>query len=175
MAAELWTAAECAAYHGIEGTDPARTWRSYAQRGYAPKHVSRKGRTPLWDADEVRAWTRLGQGARTDLKETPMTPVAPAEPVARAVYGREIHVRGRVFRAVHVDGYAHIDLLTRREPRFESDRDEDRPDEWVQVERYTTLDITFDDAARRRFDAWVERELRAELDKPGMHLRTYSA
>src|SRR5690606_10994970 len=118
----------------------------------------------LWDADEVRAWTRPGQGARTDLKETPMTPVAPAEPVARAVYGREIHVRGRVFRAVHVDGYAHIDLLTRREPRFESDRDAERPGEWGHAEPYTTLGRTFDDAGGPLFDAWGERDLRAELD-----------
>lgn len=174
MAAELWTAAECAAYHGLGGTDPARTWRSYAARGYAPASVTKRGRTPLWDAAEVRAWTRPGRGTRTDLKENAMlAPVAPAAPIARAMYGRELRIDGRAFLAVHVDGYAHIDLLTRREPHFESDRDETREAEWVQVERYVTLDVVFDDEARRRFDAWVERDLRAELAEPGKHLRTY--
>lgn len=102
-----------------------------------------------------------------------MQTTAPAEPITRAVYGREIRVRDRAYLVVHVDGYAHIDLLTRREPRLESGRDDSRPDEWVRVERYATLDLRFDDLARRRFDAWVETELRAELDEPGKHLRTY--
>lgn len=175
MPTELWTAAECAAYHHIGGGDPARTWRSYSSRGYAPKPIDHKGRTPLWDAEEIRTWTRPGRGARTDLKETAtMAPVAPAEPLTRAVYGRELRIGNRAFLAMHVDGYAYIDVLTRREPRFESRRDDDRPAEWVQVERYTTLDITFDDPARRRFDAWVDGELRSDLEaQPGKYLRTY--
>ncbi|WP_242892379.1 hypothetical protein [Actinomadura litoris] len=165
---ELWTSAECGAYHGV--TD--RSWRSMVSRGYAPKHVTAKGRTLLWDADQVRAMPRPGQGARTDLTESVMQPTTPAEPLSRAVYGRELRLGDRVFRAVHIDGDTGIDLYVRREPRFESDRDDSR-DEWVRVDRYTTLDITFDDAARRRFDAWAEQELRPELDKPGKHLRTY--
>lgn len=73
---------------------------------------------------------------------------------------------------VHTDGYAHIDLLTRREPRFASDFDPERPEEWVLVERYTTADVRFDDTARAAFDAWVESK-RPELEQPGVFLQTY--
>ena len=42
------------------------TWRSYVSRGNAgaPKPVRHVGRTPLWNADEVRQWhaQRPGRG-----------------------------------------------------------------------------------------------------------------
>lgn len=59
-AAEEWTAQECAQHIG---TTPG-TWRSYTARGQAPSPVRHVGRTPVWDADQVRAWaaTRPGRG-----------------------------------------------------------------------------------------------------------------
>lgn len=62
---ERWTAERCAAEWGIR---PA-TWHSYVRRDRptAPLPVAHVGRTPLWDADEVRTWPRPGRGARTDL------------------------------------------------------------------------------------------------------------
>jgi hypothetical protein len=104
-----------------------------------------------------------------------MQAVPPPQPLARPIHGRELRIGERAYLVLHIDGYAHIDVLTRREPRFASAENADRPTEWVQVERYATLDLVFDDEARRRFDAWVEGELRAELSEPGKHLRTYTA
>lgn len=166
-AADEWTRAQCAAFWKIEPD----TWSGYVTRDLAPKPTRRVGRTPLWDADAVRAWNRPGSGARTDLNGRP----APADvpPLARAIHGRSLIIGDRAFMAIHVDGYAHIDLLTRREPRFATDADPDRPVEWVQVQRYVTDNVIFDAAARERFDAWVERDLRAELEKPGAYLQTY--
>lgn len=70
MPIEEWTADQCAAEWGVK----PKTWHSYVARGFAPKRVRKVGRTPLWDATEVRSWTRPGRGARTDLttpKEKP--------------------------------------------------------------------------------------------------------
>lgn len=50
----------------LAGVKP-KTWSGYVTRGQAPAPVRRVGRTPLWDADEVRAWVRSrpGQGSRS--------------------------------------------------------------------------------------------------------------
>lgn len=63
MTTEEWTADRCAAEWGVR----LKTWHSYVARGFAPKRLRKVGRTPLWDAAEVRAWPRPGRGARTDL------------------------------------------------------------------------------------------------------------
>jgi len=59
---EEWTADQCAAHIGVAHD----TWRSYVSRGNAgaPKPVRHVGRTPLWNADEVRQWhaQRPGRG-----------------------------------------------------------------------------------------------------------------
>lgn len=34
------------------------TWSSYVARGHAPAPIEHVGRTPLWDADQLRAWLR---------------------------------------------------------------------------------------------------------------------
>ena len=63
---ELWTISQCAKHCGITAT----TWRGYRSRSAqntSPKPVARlDGRTPLWDADEVREWhaSRPGSPAR---------------------------------------------------------------------------------------------------------------
>lgn len=64
-----WTATECAEEWGIK----PRTWHSYVARGQAPKPDRRVGRTPVWDAETVRAYPRPGRGARMDLIDTPGT------------------------------------------------------------------------------------------------------
>ncbi|QHO90283.1 hypothetical protein CWT12_01530 [Actinomyces sp. 432] len=60
--AEEWTASQCAEHIGVS----PRTWRSYAARGNAGAPAPRRhvGRTPVWDADEVRTWaaSRPGRG-----------------------------------------------------------------------------------------------------------------
>lgn len=38
----------------------AATWRAYVARDQAPRPGEHVGRTPLWDADEVRAWAARG-------------------------------------------------------------------------------------------------------------------
>lgn len=49
----LWTAAQCAEHCGVNKP----TFAAYAARGTAPGVCARfDGRTPLWDAEEVRAW-----------------------------------------------------------------------------------------------------------------------
>nr|WP_234456641.1 hypothetical protein [Corynebacterium macginleyi] len=52
----MWTINQCAEHCGITPT----TWRSYRNRGRthpSPQPVTHlDGRTPLWDAAEVRAW-----------------------------------------------------------------------------------------------------------------------
>lgn len=168
MSTEEWTRAQCAQYWNIQPS----TWAGYVSREQAPQPIRHVGRTPLWNSDDVRAWHRPGQGARTDRKGEMMS-ATPPPPLARAVHGRYLVIGGRAFLATHTDGYAHIDLLTRREPRFETDRDENRPEEWVRVERYVTTDIQFDAAAKERFDVWVEQALRPEMEKPGAFLQTY--
>ena len=64
---ELWRVAECAEHGGVSPS----TWRSYMRPGLsAPAAVAHlDARTPLWDAEQVRAWhaARPGRGARTDL------------------------------------------------------------------------------------------------------------
>jgi hypothetical protein len=64
---ELWTTAEAAAHHGIR----PQTWSSYRARYPAttPSPITpRRGAGDRYVADEVRAWTRPGQGTRTDLR-----------------------------------------------------------------------------------------------------------
>jgi hypothetical protein len=58
--AEEWTRDQCAKEWKVEPD----TWSGYVTRGQAPKPTRHIGRTPLWDADEVRGWQRPGQGAR---------------------------------------------------------------------------------------------------------------
>nr|WP_255716731.1 hypothetical protein [Corynebacterium sp. ACRPR] len=59
----MWTVNQCAEHCGITAT----TWRSYRKRGAthpSPRPVARlDGRTPLWDADEVRAWHESRPGS----------------------------------------------------------------------------------------------------------------
>jgi predicted DNA-binding transcriptional regulator AlpA len=59
---EEWLVKDCAAHWGVKPS----TWRSYVARGQAPQPVRKVGRESLWDAAEVRAYSRPGQGARTD-------------------------------------------------------------------------------------------------------------
>ncbi len=60
---ELWTIAQCAAHCGVT----ASTWRSYSRTGgklsppEATQHLD--GRTPLWDAEEVKAWHAARPGS----------------------------------------------------------------------------------------------------------------
>lgn len=63
MSTEEWAAERGASEWGVK----PKTWHSYVARGFAPKPVRRVGRTPVWDAAEVRSWPRPGRGARTDL------------------------------------------------------------------------------------------------------------
>ncbi len=59
-----WTAQDCADYIGVA----VSTFRGYVTRGDcdAPRPVRHVGRTPVWDAAEVRAWheARPGKGGR---------------------------------------------------------------------------------------------------------------
>ena len=64
---EEWTVQQCAEHVGIK----ASTWRSYVARDQAPQPIRRIGATPVWDAAQIRAWRRPGQGSRTDLKAQP--------------------------------------------------------------------------------------------------------
>lgn len=63
---DLWQRSECADHVGVTPS----TWSAYVARDQAPSPTKHVGRTPLWDADEVRDWNanRLGRGARTDLR-----------------------------------------------------------------------------------------------------------
>lgn len=60
MTDEKWTAEKCAAEWAVQ----PRTWHSYVARGYAPAPVEHVGRTPVWDAEQVRSWQRPGRGNR---------------------------------------------------------------------------------------------------------------
>lgn len=51
--AEL-TAQECGE---LAGCAPV-TFRSYSNRGQAPKPVRHVGRTPVWDEEEVKEWIK---------------------------------------------------------------------------------------------------------------------
>ena len=49
----LWRVIDCATYCGIG----PRTWANYCANGRTPQPVAHlDGRTPLWDAEEVKAW-----------------------------------------------------------------------------------------------------------------------
>lgn len=57
----LWRTADCAEFTGLT----IRTWSGYAARGQRPASVAHlDARTPLWDAEEVRAWQAGGPRAR---------------------------------------------------------------------------------------------------------------
>ncbi|OSQ14682.1 helix-turn-helix transcriptional regulator [Corynebacterium diphtheriae] len=50
---ELWRVADCATHVGIT----PRTWTNYAANHRTPAPVAHlDGRTPLWDAEEVKTW-----------------------------------------------------------------------------------------------------------------------
>lgn len=49
--AEEWTAQQCADHWGVA----VKTWHAYVARNQVPAPVRRVGRTPLWDAEEIRA------------------------------------------------------------------------------------------------------------------------
>ena len=56
----LWRVIDCAAYCGIG----PRTWANYRANGRTPQPVAHlDGRTPLWDAEEVKAWHAGRPGA----------------------------------------------------------------------------------------------------------------
>lgn len=60
---EYWTAAQCSAHCGVAKS----TFAAYATRGQAPSVVARfDGRTPLWDAEEVKAWHAARPSRQTD-------------------------------------------------------------------------------------------------------------
>lgn len=65
MDREEFTAAQCAEVWGIK----TKTWHSYVARGHAPQPARHAGRTPLWDAAQVRTarTQRPGAGTRTDI------------------------------------------------------------------------------------------------------------
>ena len=49
----LWRTVECAEHCGIG----PRTWANYHTKGRCPRIVAHLDqRTPLWDAEEVKAW-----------------------------------------------------------------------------------------------------------------------
>lgn len=53
---EEWTSAQVLDYLATQGKHiNATTWRSYVAREQAPQPVRKVGRTPLWDAAEIRA------------------------------------------------------------------------------------------------------------------------
>lgn len=57
---ELWRGADCAEHCGIAPT----SWRSYIRRGIPPAPVTHlDARTPLWDAEEVKAWNAARPGS----------------------------------------------------------------------------------------------------------------
>lgn len=49
---ELWRIADCAAWCGIR----ASTWRQYTAAGRVPTPGGQLGKTPLWNAEEVKTW-----------------------------------------------------------------------------------------------------------------------
>lgn len=50
---ELWRTADCSTFAGVS----IRTWGGYVARDQCPQPIARlDARTPLWDAEEVRAW-----------------------------------------------------------------------------------------------------------------------
>ncbi|MFN3600490.1 MAG: helix-turn-helix transcriptional regulator [Dietzia sp.] len=55
----FWTVRQCAEHCGIS---PA-TWRSYVGRGQCPAPTTKFEGSPLWDADEVRAWHAVRPGS----------------------------------------------------------------------------------------------------------------
>ena len=56
----LWRVIDCATYCGIG----PRTWANYHAGGRTPQPVAHlDGRTPLWDAEEVKAWHAGRPGA----------------------------------------------------------------------------------------------------------------
>ncbi|ALE76381.1 hypothetical protein Ae168Ps1_5833 [Pseudonocardia sp. Ae168_Ps1] len=57
-----WTSDECAAHWGVQ----VGTWNSYVSRGQAPAPLPGPGPDgrKVWDADEVRSWSRPGAGRR---------------------------------------------------------------------------------------------------------------
>ena len=58
--AVLWTTADCAAHCGITES----SWRSYVRRRMPPERVGHiNARTPLWFADEVKAWHAARPGS----------------------------------------------------------------------------------------------------------------
>lgn len=56
----LWRGADCADHCGLS----ASSWRSYVRRCMPPEPVAHlDARTPLWDADAVRAWHAARPGS----------------------------------------------------------------------------------------------------------------
>lgn len=57
---ELWRVTDCATHVGIT----PRTWTNYAANHRTPEPVAHlDGRTPLWDAEEVRTWNANRPGS----------------------------------------------------------------------------------------------------------------
>lgn len=108
---EEWTAAQCAEAWDIK----PRTWHGYVARDQAPKPARHIGRTPVWDAEIVRAYPRPGRGARTDLstKETSMRIQDLADQVATSLgdHGDDFDVEGIVEEIVREYGRVNIDSV----------------------------------------------------------------
>ena len=57
---ELWRVKECATHCGIKPS----TWTTYSAQGRTPTPVGHfDQRTPLWDAEEVKAWHTARPGS----------------------------------------------------------------------------------------------------------------
>ncbi|MBE7338087.1 helix-turn-helix transcriptional regulator [Corynebacterium aurimucosum] len=57
---ELWRVKECAEHCGIKPS----TWTTYSAQGRTPESVGHfDQRTPLWDAEEVKAWHAARPGS----------------------------------------------------------------------------------------------------------------
>lgn len=63
---EEWPAERCADYWGVK----LRTWHGYVARRQVPQPARHAGRTPLWDAAEIRAAAagRPRAGQLTDIR-----------------------------------------------------------------------------------------------------------
>ena len=57
---ELWRVTDCATHVGIT----PRTWTNYVANHRTPEPVAHlDGRTPLWDAEEIKTWHQNRPGS----------------------------------------------------------------------------------------------------------------
>ncbi|MGW4042969.1 helix-turn-helix transcriptional regulator [Streptomyces sp. NPDC004721] len=70
--ADYWTVQDIAEYWNV-APQTVRTYRS-RKRGELPEPDNVFGRSPVWKPATIINFQRPGQGARTDLRETPVRP-----------------------------------------------------------------------------------------------------